>query len=111
MKLWMVILFIGGSLSAEPVVEMFPAESELCDNYGASAQCPQDTYLQFSDDQRCACLMDGQFTHPKKCMIGPMKCDVKRGQSYSWLHHYETMNGNLVEKASGCACVVTKPSA
>lgn len=108
MRILFVALFFSIPLLAEPVLEMFPAHSALCEDHGKTAHCPKGAYVQFSDDQRCACLMDGQFTHPRKCMIGPMFCDVSLGQSYSWLHRYENIDGREIEKATGCACVVTK---
>lgn len=103
-----MVAFLGVPLWAEPVLELFSADSVHCQHHGRAANCPQGTYVQFSDDQRCACLMDGQFTHPRKCMIGSMHCDVSLGQSYSWLHRYENIDGHEIERATGCACVVTK---
>lgn len=91
---------------AEPLVELFPADSSMCRDHGAATKCATGSRLQFSDDNSCACLRDGSIMHPRKCMIGPMRCDVRRGQRYSWLHTYEMIDGAEVAITSGCSCVI-----
>ncbi len=108
MKLFVIAILFAFSSNAEPVLEFSSPNSALCENRGAATECPTGANLQFSDDQSCACLKDGQFTHPIKCMIGPMRCDSNLGQRYSWLHRFEDSNGRQTEVATGCACVISK---
>ncbi|MCA9508221.1 MAG: hypothetical protein KC505_07375 [Myxococcales bacterium] len=108
MKVFMIIFFLASANFAEPVLEFWPKESSWCEAYGQMTNCPKDTFLQFSDDGSCACLKDEQFTHPRKCMIGPMFCDINLGQRYSWLHRYQIVEGKVEKIMSGCACAVNK---
>lgn len=104
MKLFLFMMVASLWLGAEPLVQVWPADSAMCREQGTHAQCQAGSPIHFTDGGACACLKDGVLTHPRKCMIGPMHCDVKKNERYQWFYRFGT-DVPAERIFTGCACV------